>query len=270
MFHECWNRLYVRNNKTNFHQFLAEKASSGLWENVTLTKTSGYHRWHQFMSNVQNWCQGPLYTGYSQPCHLHCPKQVTAGPPTPHRTSMSILQIITLLQMCLKNTSIIFQGKYFEQAHGVVMGSPISLLITNLEEFKALPLNPQLWLRYVDDTFVIQQADHCHPFLQHINYLDPHIQLTMEKPKCDGSISFLDKHLSPQDPTTPTQHQPKKTHPHRSIPLLDSSHNLQQNTLCTILWHIGQGCSVQTNKYSNKKMTTLGSHYSDTFIPHGY
>ena len=50
---------------------------------------------------------------------------------------MSIPQIVTLLEFCLK-TYFLFQGKYSEQLHGTATGSAISPLITNLfmEEFK--------------------------------------------------------------------------------------------------------------------------------------
>ena len=65
-------------------------------------------------------------------------------------TSMSIPQIVSLLEFCLKNTYFLFQGKYYEQVHGTVMGSPVSPLIAKLfvEEFKvrpsALPNTPSL------------------------------------------------------------------------------------------------------------------------------
>ena len=70
-------------------------------------------------------------------------KQKLAQDPTlPQRTSMSIQQIVTLLEFCLKNTYFLFQGKYYEQVQGTAMGSPISPLIANLfmEEFEVKSL----------------------------------------------------------------------------------------------------------------------------------
>ena len=43
-----------------------------------------------------------------------------------NRTSMTVQQIIYLLEFCLKNTYFVFQGKYYEQLEGATMGSPIS------------------------------------------------------------------------------------------------------------------------------------------------
>ena len=102
---------------------------------------------------------------------------------------MSIQQIITLLEFCLKNTFFLFQGKYYEQVHGAAVGSPIRPLIANLfmEELKVKVLSsalhsPHLWLRFVDDTFVIQWEKHSQQLLQCINSQDPHIQFTTEEP----------------------------------------------------------------------------------------
>ena len=74
---------------------------------------------------------------------------------------MSIQQIVTLLEFCLKNTFFLFQGKFYEQVHGTAMGSPISPFMANLfmEEFEVKALSswppPSMWLRFMDDTFVI-------------------------------------------------------------------------------------------------------------------
>ena len=129
-------------------------------------------------------------------------------PLLPQRTFMSISQIIILLEFCLKNIYFLFQGGIFKQVHGVTMGSSISPLIVNLflEEVKvkaisSVPHSSHLWLRYVDDTFVIQQAEQCYQIHQHINYLDPYIHYTTTDPKEECSIPFLDTLFS-QGPNT--------------------------------------------------------------------
>ena len=73
-------------------------------------------------------------------------ERLTQDPTLPQRTQMSIPQIITLLDFCLRNTYFLFQGKYYEQVHGAAMGSPISPLIANLfmEEFEAKALQSVL------------------------------------------------------------------------------------------------------------------------------
>ena len=112
---------------------------------------------------------------------------------------MSIQNIGMLLKFCLKNTYFLFQGKYYEQVQAAAMGSPISPLIANLfmEEFevKALcsaPHPPHLWLRYVDDTSVINKAEHSDQILQHINNQNTHIQFTGEEPTQEETLPFLD------------------------------------------------------------------------------
>ena len=66
----------------------------------------------------------------------------------PQRTSMSIPQIISLLEFWLNNPNFLFQGKYYEQVQSAALGSPISPLIANtfMEEFevKALSSTPPL------------------------------------------------------------------------------------------------------------------------------
>ena len=136
----------------------------------------------------------------------------------PQRTSMSIQQITSLLEFCLSHTYFLFQGKYYEQVQCAAMGSPISPLIANIfmEEFEVKALSssptPSLWLRFVDDTFVINKAEHSQELLQHINNQDPHIQFTVE-PTEQGSLPFLNTLITIQpDNTLSTTVYRKPTH----------------------------------------------------------
>ena len=143
----------------------------------------------------------------------------------PQRTNMSIPQITSLLEFCLTNNCFLFQGKYYEQVQGAAMGSPISPLIANIfmQEFevKALRSTPpsSLWLRFVDDTFVINQAEHSQDLLKHINSQDPNIQFTVE-PTQQGSLPFLDTLVTiEQDNTFSTSVYRKLTHTEPISPL---------------------------------------------------
>ena len=84
------------------------------------------------------------------------------------------------------------------------MGSPVNSIVANLYmeyfERKALSTTstPRLWMRYVDDTFVIQWEDQKQTFLDHINKVDPAIKLTIEDNKESGTIPFLDALFKPE------------------------------------------------------------------------
>ena len=50
---------------------------------------------------------------------------------------------------------------------------------------------PKLWIRYVDDTFVVIDKSEAGPFFKFINSVDPNIQFTQEE-CCDNKLAFLD------------------------------------------------------------------------------
>ena len=66
-----------------------------------------------------------------------------------------------------------------------------------MESFEQLALRnytgkaPRLWLRFVDDTFVILESSELESFFQHINNVDNNIKFTQEMCK-DGKLAFLD------------------------------------------------------------------------------
>ena len=78
-------------------------------------------------------------------------------------------------------------------------GKPISPIIANLvmewfeqhalESYSGIP--PRLWLRYVDDTFVIINRNEQDSFFTHINSINDNIKFTQEKCS-DNKLAFLD------------------------------------------------------------------------------
>ena len=79
------------------------------------------------------------------------------------------------------------------------MGSAISPIMANIymEFFEELalnsaPLKPPLWLRYVDDIFILwPHQDDINILFHHVNSVRPSIQFTMEN-KNEKSVAFLD------------------------------------------------------------------------------
>ena len=75
----------------------------------------------------------------------------------------------------VSNTYFLFKAKYYEHMHGASVGSSISPIVANLlmEKFETKAINtatspPQLWKRYVDYIFVIQNTEHGTQYLEHI------------------------------------------------------------------------------------------------------
>ena len=141
-----------------------------------------------------------------QPAISTIKKLLEEDPELHKRTSLSVKNITGPLKFCLTSTYFTFQGRYFEQQEGAVMGSPISPIVANLymEEFEnkainSAPQSPLFWRRFVDDTFIIMQSSQKTSFLEHLNNIDEHIQFTCEEPGQDGSIPFLDILIIPDE-----------------------------------------------------------------------
>ena len=105
-----------------------------------------------------------------------------------------------LFRHCLTSSHFTFKGEFYQQTEGVAMGSPLSPVVANLfmEHFEKkvldkTPHKPALWLRYVDDTFVIwpHGKDKLESFLSELNNAHPNIKFTCEM-ETNGSIPFLD------------------------------------------------------------------------------
>ena len=86
------------------------------------------------------------------------------------------------------------------------MWSPISPIVTNLfmedlevQAIKTSTTPPALWKRYVDDTFTIIKKNNRNSFLQHLNSIHHDIKFTCEEVRSDGSMTFLDILIAPEE-----------------------------------------------------------------------
>ena len=118
---------------------------------------------------------------------------------------MSIKHIISLLGFCLKSTCFVSQGQYYEQVEGAAMGLPLSPIVANIfmekfeiEALQTAPHPRSLFKRFVDDTFVILEAQYKDEFFHQINSTDDNIKFTAETTKADGAMPFLDTLVTPQ------------------------------------------------------------------------
>lgn len=148
------------------------------------------------------------------------------------RTTITVPDICHLTEMCLWSTYFQFQDTFFEQVEGAAMGSPLSPVVANLymEEFenKALEtatLCPRMWVRYVDDTFVLwpHGEQHLESFHQHLNSQHPAIQFTMEREQ-QNRIAFLDVSVERKPEGFVTSEYRKPTHTDRYINFASHHH----------------------------------------------
>ncbi|MDA8010421.1 MAG: reverse transcriptase domain-containing protein, partial [Alphaproteobacteria bacterium] len=148
------------------------------------------------------------------------------------RSSIPVPQLVELTRLCLRSTYFQLGDKFYEQTDGAAMGSPLSPVIANLyleslEETAILsaPFKPKLWVRYVDDTFVIwtHGPDRLQSFHQHLNKQHPKIQFTVEEEK-DDQLPFLDVLVTKEGRRLLTSVYRKPTHTERYIPYHSHHH----------------------------------------------
>ena len=106
---------------------------------------------------------------------------------------------------------------------------------------------PSLWKRFVDDTFVILEAQHKDGFFHHINSLDENIKFTAGTTKADGSIPFLDTLVTPQsDESLQTKVYRKPTHTNQYLQW--DSHHAISNKYSVISSLLQRAKDICSNK----------------------
>ena len=151
------------------------------------------------------------------------------------------------------------------------MGSPLSPIIANLYmegfESKALasaPSSPTMWLRYVDDTFVLwpHDANRLEEFHSHLNAQHPQIQFTKEEK--DDQISFLDVLVKRKDGIFKTSVYRKPTHTDRYTHF--TSHHHPRVKTGTIKCLVRRAEKICDDGSRGKEV----AHIRNTFVKNGY
>ena len=104
-----------------------------------------------------------------------------------------------MLTFCVETSHFGIGSDIYRQDEGLAMGSPLLpvLVYIYMEYFEEMAsgstsLKPSLWLRYVDDTFILwPHQEDIQILLYHVNLIRSFIQFTMEKEQ-DNTLPFLD------------------------------------------------------------------------------
>ena len=126
-------------------------------------------------------------------------------------------------------------------------------------------------MRYVDDTFVIQQGGWKQTFLEHINKVDPAIRFTVEGNKENGSIPFLDTLVKPEaDNTLSLTVSRKHTHTDKYLQW-DSHHNLvaKDSVISTLTHRARTVCTkpeLLNNELQHLRITLTKCKYPKWFL----
>ena len=113
------------------------------------------------------------------------------------KPAINKIALIKLAEISIQYMTFQIDGKFYEQAEGLFIGSPASpcfaeLFIQRLEEVNIYKMihTPRLWLRKVDDTFTISKYN-MDPTLKELNQIHPNVKFTAEE-EVNKSIPFLD------------------------------------------------------------------------------
>ncbi|GAA55527.1 hypothetical protein CLF_108233 [Clonorchis sinensis] len=140
-----------------------------------------------------------------------------------------------LLDFCM-DTYFSFDGQIYQQLKGTPMGSPISGFIAEAVmqrlERAVLPIiNPKLWIRYVDDTFVIMKRDALHRTHELLNTTFEDIKFTVELER-NNRLPFLDVLVNRKmDGTLETCVYRKQTHTDQILNY-NSNHPMNHKKSC--------------------------------------
>ncbi|XP_063684382.1 uncharacterized protein LOC134818673 [Bolinopsis microptera] len=133
-------------------------------------------------------------------------------------SNVTTTTIGSLINFCLDNSYLEFNGSFYSQDEGGTMGSPliVELAEIRLAEIETLALSscpdpPNTYSHFVDDGLgSFRDRNHAESFLTFLNSLTEDLNFTQEHPSTDGTIPFLDVLIHP-DKSTSVYRKPTHT-----------------------------------------------------------
>ena len=188
------------------------------------------------------------------------------------RTSLTTDDVISLLEFVLFNSSFVYNGCFYKQIHGCAMGSPVSPVVANLcmDAIKESPISstrvpPNIWKRYVDDSFVTVKKDCVSEFHDKLNSIDPMISFATEKRKPNQQISFLDSLVSRNNSFFVLDVFCKLTHTHRYLDF--NSQHEKKHKISTASTLLNRACNLPST-IEGKPSKVI--HVNSAFFANGY
>ena len=189
--------------------------------------------------------------------------KLAADPSIEERTCVPLPNLMEMLTFCMESSYFRMGNDVYRQEEGLAMGSPLSPVMANIymEYFEDMalnsaPLRPTMWLRYVDDTFILwPHQEDIQVLLEHVNTIRPSIQFTMEKEK-DNQLAFLDILITRTECgfKTSVYHKPTFTGQYLNF---DSHHPYSvKHGIARCLQHRAQTISSDSHTY-HQEMTRL-------------
>ena len=92
------------------------------------------------------------------------------------KTNITVRDLMKLFRTCLKKTYFVFNNQLYQQINGLAIGASSSVFLAEIFmmrlERRALQTfanPPDIWFRYVDDTFTHMLEEYIQDFLDHLN-----------------------------------------------------------------------------------------------------
>ena len=171
---------------------------------------------------------------------------------------LRVSEYMRLVNLCFSKNYVQFDDKVYQQTEGLAMGNPLSAFAANcfMAEFETkakenYPDFPLLWVRYVDDTYIIIHKDKLANFLDFLNnVMQGIIRFTFET-EIDFQLPFLDVMVKRVDNKIEFDIYRKPTNTDRCIP--SNSNHPNQTKLSALNSYCYRAINVPLSKNNYNK-----------------